>query len=187
MLLWNANTTHQMLHAHDIYHIFQIFEQEVDGLVCYYFSTTKENMQIVDWYLNHIDLLKHFIFYFKDKAHDLIEVNDRKKLIETKFASHTLSHTENESIKKFFEETTIKRYYLSGAYKDIYLSKREFDCAHYLMDGYSSKLIARHLNLSPRTVESYINQVKAKLNCRTKNQIIKILLDAKEERYLIHS
>jgi len=57
-------------------------------------------------------------------------------------------------------------------FSDLNLSKRESECLFYLIHGKTAKLIAKQLNISTRTVESYINNLKYKLNCETKNDII---------------
>ena len=54
------------------------------------------------------------------------------------------------------------------------LSKRELDVLYYLIRRFSAKEIARNLNISPRTVESHIDQLKEKLNVTSKNAIIDI-------------
>lgn len=55
---------------------------------------------------------------------------------------------------------------------NAYLSKRQIDCARLLLSGKTSKEIALSLNISYRTVESYINTIKIKLNCRNKTELI---------------
>lgn len=62
-------------------------------------------------------------------------------------------------------------------------SKRETECLFYLLDGCTAKEIARAINLSPRTVENYIENMKDKLGCTTVSElIIKILQsDIKED------
>lgn len=52
------------------------------------------------------------------------------------------------------------------------LSKREKECAHYLIKGMSTKEMAMVLKVSPRTIESHIDHIKTKLNCNTRLQII---------------
>jgi DNA-binding CsgD family transcriptional regulator len=52
------------------------------------------------------------------------------------------------------------------------LSPREMECLFYLLRGKSNKQIAVVLDLSPRTVESYIDQVKAKMRCNTRSELI---------------
>jgi len=52
------------------------------------------------------------------------------------------------------------------------LTTREHQCAHYLLNGMTAKEIGKQLDLSPRTIESYIENIKFKLCCRNKVQLI---------------
>lgn len=56
------------------------------------------------------------------------------------------------------------------------LSERELECVFYLLRCNTMKQIAKLLEISPRTVESYLEQVKIKLNCTSKNEIIEVCL-----------
>jgi len=57
--------------------------------------------------------------------------------------------------------------------KDPYLlSKRQKECLYLLVRGKSNKEIAKILHLSPRTVEEHVNEVKSKMSCSTKSQVI---------------
>jgi len=57
------------------------------------------------------------------------------------------------------------------------LSKREIEVLYYLLHGKSMHAIAETLDLSPRTVESYINNLKNKLQCDSKSEIIIIAIE----------
>ena len=52
------------------------------------------------------------------------------------------------------------------------LTKKETECLFYLFEGYTAKEIARSINISPRTVESYIEKMKIKLNCSTTTELL---------------
>lgn len=56
--------------------------------------------------------------------------------------------------------------------KDTHLSSRESECLFYLLRGKTAKQIARLLNLSPKTVEHYIENIKLKFQCQTKSELI---------------
>ncbi len=61
----------------------------------------------------------------------------------------------------------------------IQLSRRERECLALLLKGNSAKQTGRVLNLSPRTIESYLEAIKRKFDCRTKIEIIsKLQTDA---------
>lgn len=53
----------------------------------------------------------------------------------------------------------------------IKLSKQQKICGELLVKGHSIRKIAEQLNLSARTVETYINNLKAKLKCRNKTEL----------------
>lgn len=73
----------------------------------------------------------------------------------------------NENFSKQFS------YHLEDETSNIYLlSERQLECLFFLLRGKSDKEIAKILNLSPRTVESYIQEVKFKMQCLTRAQII---------------
>ena len=54
-------------------------------------------------------------------------------------------------------------------------SKRQIECIQCLIDGMSAKETGSRLFLSQRTVETYLNYIKDKLNCRTKREIIRVV------------
>lgn len=59
----------------------------------------------------------------------------------------------------------------------IYLSRREKQCANLLIRGKTAKEIAAQLNLSHRTIEFYIENIKNKLHVSTKSELIDKLMD----------
>ena len=64
--------------------------------------------------------------------------------------------------------TTPNRYLFELNGKQQFISRREFDCLTYLVQGYSLKAIANALELSPRTIETYLARAQQRLNCYSK-------------------
>ena len=58
----------------------------------------------------------------------------------------------------------------SGA--KVLLSKREIECLHYLAEGKAAKEIARKLDISSRTVEIHIANIKGKMKCKSSLELI---------------
>lgn len=52
------------------------------------------------------------------------------------------------------------------------ISKRERECLYYLAQGMTSKQIGQALNLSPRTIEFYIENIKRKFHCSNRIELI---------------
>lgn len=56
------------------------------------------------------------------------------------------------------------------------LSKRQTECLYYLTRGKTAKEIANILNLSCRTVEHYLDTIKTKWNCNSRQELLEIAL-----------
>ncbi len=54
-----------------------------------------------------------------------------------------------------------------------HISVREKQCIDLLLAGYSMKVSASILNISYRTIEYYLSNVRSKLNCPNKCSIVK--------------
>jgi len=70
-----------------------------------------------------------------------------------------------------------KRSYTVGHFKQANLSKQEKTCLFFVIRGQSAQQIANQMNLSKRTVESYLDHVKVKLNCYTRSEMIEKAID----------
>lgn len=57
------------------------------------------------------------------------------------------------------------------------LSERQNECLNLLAYGMTIKEIAREMQLSPRTVEHYLEVVKAKLNCDSRSDLIRMFIE----------
>lgn len=66
----------------------------------------------------------------------------------------------------------ITRYQITPGYDELGLTQRESECLFLLLRSYSASQIAKRLNLSKRTVESYIDNLKNRLGCANKTELI---------------
>ena len=69
-----------------------------------------------------------------------------------------------------------REYQLQGKNKIFRLSPREVDCAIAMIEGRSARETALQYAISQRTVESYIENIKNKLGCNLKSELIRTLL-----------
>lgn len=63
-------------------------------------------------------------------------------------------------------------YTIGGLYDQFKLSKRESECLFFIIRGMTAKDVAQKLHLSPKTVEFHIEQIKQKLSCSKKSELI---------------
>jgi len=173
------------LYEHNVWNGIDLTVKHEDFIEVYYFATERENNQIFDLYLNHIDLLMKFKIYFQEKAAHLMETQDKKSLAAQanpvsffSEATQSIPIKANINIDAFFNETPVTHYYLGGKYSHIYLTRREAECLWYLSRGRTSKEAGRIMNLSSRTVESYITNLKVKTGTHWKNELIDIFLQS---------
>lgn len=69
-----------------------------------------------------------------------------------------------------------KRYYFDQDNPDAYLTCREAQCMYYLLHGCTLMKTAEKLQLSHRTVEFYVKNIKMKLNLITKSELIAYMM-----------
>lgn len=68
--------------------------------------------------------------------------------------------------------------YLGNHYPGVYLTRRETQCCLLLLQGLTMLSIADELQLSNRTVEYYISNIKEKLACSRRQDLIAALLQS---------
>jgi LuxR family quorum-sensing system transcriptional regulator SolR len=123
--------------------------EKCDGYMDFYcFGAKTNNTSIANFYLNNLDLLQAYGRDFKEMAANLLTSYEKDRII--------------------LPDTEI----ISEASPRLDLSTRQLQCAHLLLQGKSGKEMALTLNLSARTVESYLENMKIKLACRNKADLI---------------
>lgn len=61
-------------------------------------------------------------------------------------------------------------------FPEVKLSDRQSICLYYVINGYSSSTIGLKLGLSKRTIESYIDHLKDKFHCDSKQELIEMAI-----------
>jgi DNA-binding CsgD family transcriptional regulator len=69
-------------------------------------------------------------------------------------------------------------YTLAESIPEYDLSKRQLECLFHLLRGQSANDIAITLDIGKRTVETHLDNIKSKLGCDTKSQLIDKALNA---------
>lgn len=156
-------------------HMVHVIEKNSRYDDMFSFATTPENYQMVNQFINNIDVVKHFIRYFKEQsAAQMKQANKIHYSLEHFDLNIEEQSTVCKTVSKeeFFNAAQIKKLHIATELGQVCISKREHECLKYSVMNYTLKEIAKFLNLSPRTVETYINNVKAKFNCNTRADLI---------------
>ncbi len=81
------------------------------------------------------------------------------------------------ALKATLSKVKEARYYLNGKYQGLSLSKRQAECLLCLARGYTAKEIAKILGLSPRTAEHYLGNMKTKLGCQNRFDLLQVAIE----------
>ena len=140
----------------------------------FYLGTDVDNTCIYQNYIDKIDKLKNLCFTFKDNARTIIKHGELNKISPPTCTEACLHTVKSISLDmKLVTDATdqLKRYFIG----DIYITIKERDIIRWIIDGKSSLDISCILNISQRTVEAHISNVKSKLNCKKITQVIYLL------------
>lgn len=165
-------------------HSITITEPQHDSNENYLFSTPNDKQQAIHFLANNMDILYHFILFLKDRGRHIFKAAEKNKLNlyqsfqfdtqKSKYIDDKNFYQEMMALKKlFYTNTPVQRYvFEKGEHKGVKLSHRELNCLIYLLQNKTAKETAQLMNLSCRTVESYFNNIKNKLNCENKIELV---------------
>ncbi len=159
-----------------IYKTLTLIEKSKDCVEMMGFSVAKNRPGL----LNQVPYLKLFMNYFKQEGAELLDrvQADPVDLVELKGAAFQPAKDWQSTIVKpslwsFLRE--IKWPHIDRVQTP--LSKRERQCLVLLFDGFSGPQIAEKLELSHRTIEHYLENVKNKWTCESRQELISIARD----------
>lgn len=149
-----------------------LIQKRADSVEFFGFAGSKKSSHLQNIYLNHPNLLKSFSSYFKKSMGDL--------LINMKEAGSSLLELKGRDFlrKQPISPKTDPTAYLaylkdlgvaSGVEK---LSPREKECLQLLIENKSAKETGDALGLSYRTIEYYFENIKNKLSCSSKQEVL---------------
>lgn len=183
IILWNnlkyaGKTNSMMQDAVNFNHkqFFTIVEKDASGTHFYHFATNNDSDFMTQVYLSNIDLLKIFIQYFNHtigKSKEFSSWQDFKlKITETPNDCFMLDDSKNKihQMRSAFM-STISEHNINPF---SILSRQQEKCLRLLAAGLSAKEIAIQLNISYRTVESYLARIREIAGCRNSRELLSL-------------
>ncbi|MCB1827349.1 MAG: autoinducer binding domain-containing protein [Coxiellaceae bacterium] len=153
-------------------HTFSIIRNYRDIKECFHFATPKSDTVNAARCWNHLEELKRFIAYFKET----IQQHRSLRLVyQTPFQINAPKKTIqlNKQALILPKDYKTKRI----PYKNTYITRKEFECLHWLANGKTAAQIALILQISERTVHAHIRNMKQRLNHPTMFQLGMIYQD----------
>ncbi len=151
----------------NLYFFFIVLQQKGNSIEAFIFGNRDSDPTKTFHYISQLDLLQKFSSYFKREAKSIIDeaLEENYNLKEAKKESFLSSDpnlslsSQNPSTLEFLREISP-------------LSKQEWRCLELFKQGNSAQSTASIMGLSPRTVEFYFQNIKTKLGCSTKWELL---------------
>jgi hypothetical protein len=156
-----------IIRKNDLYH--EIF---------YFYFNVKTDIHRL-FFLNHLNILNEFCYYFLSEAEEPIKdalMCGYKYPITPKTnkpyeCEEIMSHETHTEIRRKFE---LKKFRFVFKGKEIYLTSKEFNTLKYFVQSEKPSIAAAHLGLSVKGYESTIQRIKNKFNTSDKKELHEI-------------
>lgn len=175
-VLWdwlNREPIYSAAALHNIDHGLTIIESHQKYSDFFHFGTACNKAISPENLISRIDYLKRFILCFKQKMKSIIDTSDKHRiklpsLNQNVVQEECLNPNLNSlDLSSFINKTEFTRLYLDNGENSIYLTHREIEVLLALKAGERSIQAAKDLAISERTLESHINNIKEKFECKT--------------------
>jgi DNA-binding CsgD family transcriptional regulator len=139
------------------------------------FASPNKHSDLLEFCCNK-DLLNQFFLYFKDKANNIIKTIENapiylpaNRLAKPKNTNGLSCPARNSG---FYQSIGHKKIRFEFNTKEVFFSRREFEVLCLLAKGKSMTEAAQMLQISRRTVETYLYDAKNKTGMFTVNQLL---------------
>lgn len=156
-----------------------IFRRKQNYVDVFYISSTKNiSPSVYEIYLNDLPSIMRLIAYFQEVVLPRLPLSDANFLLPYMdrciLKLPARAEQTEQNLKGFFDATKLKKFTLHKGSQELRLSLRELQCLHFLAKGFTSKDIANILDISYRTVEHYLSNIRLKADCMDKSELIEL-------------
>lgn len=171
MILWEISErdeNHDIiltdLRSHHIHNLCTFIKMTEKETQLYHFGSDNSQLSQNHIYFDHQEMLRLFTYYFQEHVHK------SKKLYtaihaDFKFDCDMVESNLPEIVVNLDEPQDfldIDRYYLDD---ESYVTKREIECIKWIALGKDLEEVGSIMNISSRTAEGHVNNLKKKLRC----------------------
>jgi DNA-binding CsgD family transcriptional regulator len=152
------------------------YKRREDSIELWTFSTEAEKHQDPADYLNTIECLERFILYFNSSFDRIIDYKNSATLATfqewTPIKLPEKDPSQVDPIEAFIQSLKPECLTIKTGAIDCCFTKQESTCIHLLCQGKSAKEIGLDLNLSYRTIEFYLANIRKKSGIHKKSELI---------------
>ncbi len=167
------NSMEKLFHKYNLWNVIVIYKKRGFIVEGYYFCLPSHS-KILDFCLKNIDSLERYTHFFQEKTQNIKEfIENPPDIIETKCSIKYENISNNsEILDTFNKKTPLKKYYYECQNYPVTITYREWECLKHFSESKTLKETARLLQISPRTVESYIESIKRKNGLGSKSELV---------------
>ncbi len=132
--------------------------------------------------LSNIDLLDSFVKYFTDQTVEMMATLHRSRIYINDRVSQGVKpeyvpiYRNGIDRQQFISDLSLDGLKVTVGHYSVRLTGREIEVARLLVHGLTMREMAVLMNISSRTIESHIGNLKQKFNVRTKSHLISACL-----------
>lgn len=198
--LWNQANTNPSLenlkqHLREGYnrdHILSVIRPQKNFMDVFNLAGDTKNVELNSYYFTYMDCIYKFINYFLVRAAKHISIAEANRFFvlmnQEQFLSDDGTGLQKGSRShKFMEKLELKQATINAKKKLFLLSPRETQTLVLTLKGKSAKEAARELNLSPRSIEAYLENIKKKAGFSNRGSLFANALQSESIQYLLTS
>lgn len=165
-VLWSALSSRDVIlkdtrEMFGIHHGITLIKKSKNYHEFYNIGSSNPDASTINFFINHYDTLNKLTLLFQEKADKLIRLSQKQKLI---LPPHLHNPQMIKSNDKAIYSEEIKQ-------KNNFLTQTESICIKLYLTGKTPLEIANLLNVSKRTVEKHIENIKLKFHCKKQIQL----------------
>lgn len=166
------------LHQKGLWNSLALYLRHSGFIEGFYFTANISVPKDLSYYINQLDALSLFATHFSYKIGNIMAGTDAEKLYHPTIGKEHYAKKAQGKIPRALEDLLqglqIEEFHLPIGRRNVVISLREFQCLFFVSKGQTFKEVGKTLSLSPRTVESYINNLKSKTGANSKSELIKL-------------
>jgi DNA-binding CsgD family transcriptional regulator len=174
---------YEISHAFSVGNLMLFMQKHSNHCDLWHFGASPNISGMINVYLNNLDVLKSFCFYFKEKGEHLIKQFEKNRIRMKKDQSIIANEVPKSLFDTFqarnqcLHALKIDRYHLGESYNHHHLTKREVECIRWCVKGKTADETSIILGISKRTVNAHLDNAKQKLNCYKQSLLVRRILD----------